>query len=125
MGWFGRGKGGVPSILGGVTPVQAAQRVVAEFRADPRHDPGVVVESIDVVGLRAGQLSGDAVPGVALQWSQHDRRFGLLMPIERLAQQAGGIEGAAFYLRVAVNEPHEPSGVGTRSWFTDLPSGPY
>jgi hypothetical protein len=60
-----------------------------------------------------------------MQWHQGHREFGLLMPIERLAHQAGGLDGVPFYLREAVREPHDRSPQATRTWFTDLPSGPY
>ena len=63
--------------------------------------------------------------GVAVRWRQGTREFGLLMPIERLARQSGGLDGVPFYLREAVCEPHDASPDGTRTWFTDLPSGPY
>lgn len=129
MGWLGRDKGAGAGdeapIPQGLSRTQAARQAVAEFCADPPGDPGVEVESVEVAGLRAGQFSRATVPGIALRWSQGDHRFGLLMPIERLVQQAGGLDGVAFYLRVAVNEPHEPPPAGSRSWFTDLPSGPY
>jgi hypothetical protein len=60
-----------------------------------------------------------------MQWRQGDQEFGLLMPIERLAHQAAGLDSVPFYLRLAVDEPHNQSPQETRTWFTDLPSGPY
>jgi hypothetical protein len=60
-----------------------------------------------------------------MKWHQGEHQFGLLMPITRLATQAGDLDGVAFYLRLAVDEPHEPSPNGERRWFSNLPSGPY
>ena len=60
-----------------------------------------------------------------MQWRQGLKQFGLLMPIDRLAHQAGGLDSVPFYLGLAVDEPHDQPQEGTRTWFTDLPSGPY
>jgi hypothetical protein len=64
-------------------------------------------------------------PGIRLTWRQPDGRFGLLMPIRRLAEQSGGLGSVPFYLRLAVDEPHGPTADGAVMWFSDLPSGPY
>lgn len=102
----------------------AAQEAVAAFLAHaPIGDHGEV-EVVEVVHLRSDQDSA-TVPGVSLQWRQGPHEFGLLMPIDRLISQAGGLDGVAFYLHLAVDEPHGGSPDGTRAWFTDLPSGPY
>jgi hypothetical protein len=120
-----------PALPSGVTQVDAARQAVAGFLAGPPDWPDELrasdaeVDQVEVVELRSGQAPVATAVGVALQWRQGSHLFGLLMPIERLARQAGGLEGVPFYLRLAVIEPHGGSSVGTRTWFTDLPSGPY
>lgn len=108
----------------GVSRVEAARRVVAAFLADPP-DTLAEIEGVEVVELRSGEYASTATYGVVMQWRQGRQQFGLLMPIERLAQQSGGLHAVPFYLGVAVDEPHVDSPQETRLWFTDLPSGPY
>ncbi len=109
----------------GVTQLEAARQAVALFLADPPDVLDAEIEGVEVIEIRSGQFPVTAVTGVALQWRQGRHEFGLLMPIERLADQAGGLDGVPFYLGLAVSEPHGGSSGGTRTWFTDLPSGPY
>jgi hypothetical protein len=110
----------------GISHAEAAARVVHALLADAPEDlDDAEIEGAEVVELRSGHWPVTITHGVAMQWRQGRKEFGLLMPIERLAHQAGGLDGVPFYLRVAVREPHEEAEGGTRSWFTDLPSGPY
>jgi hypothetical protein len=113
-----------PAIPVGMSQDEAAARAVAAFLAEPpsRHDD---VERIEVVELRSGNGPVTTVAGVLMEWRQGTGQFGLLMPIDRLAYQAGGLDGVAFYLRLAVREPHGGAADGRRVWFTDLPSGAY
>jgi hypothetical protein len=103
---------------------EAAARAVAAFLAEPpsRYDD---VGRLEVVELRSGNGPATTVAGVLMEWRQGTDQFGLLMPIERLAYQAGGLDAVAFYLRLAVQEPHGGAAEGRRAWFTDLPSGAY
>ena len=113
-------------IPSGVSHVEAARGVVADLLAHPPDDlDDAEIENVEVVELRSGHWPVTTTHGVAMQWRQGRREFGLLMPIERLALQAGGLGGVPFYLGLAVSEPHNQSPEGTRTWFTDLPSGPY
>lgn len=112
-------------IPAGVSPLVAATQVVAALLADPPQAPDTEIQRAEVVQLRSGQFPEVAVPGVVLEWRQAGNKFGLLMPIDRLARQAGDLDGVPFYLRLAVSEPHGESPEGARAWFTDLPSGPY
>lgn len=115
----------------GLTELESARQAVAAFLADPPDWPDVAdasdsqVEQVEVVELRSGQTPVATAAGIALQWRQGANLFGLLLPIERLAHQSGGLEAVPFYLRLAVSEPHGGSSGGARTWFTDLPSGPY
>jgi hypothetical protein len=114
------------AIPPGVSHVEAARQVVAALLADPPEAlDAAEIEGVEVVQLRSGQWPVTTTHGVAIQWRQGHQEFGLLMPIERLAHQAGGLDGVPFYLREAVREPYDQSPEGTRTWFTDLPSGPY
>lgn len=105
--------------------VDAARQVVAAFIADPPETLDAEIEAVEVVRLRGGHWAETTTHGVAMQWRQGRQELGLLMPIERLAHQAGGLDAVPFYLALAVDEPHDPSPEGTRAWFTDLPSAPY
>lgn len=86
------------------------------------------LENAEVVSIaESGQWRGDVLlPGVSMTWHQDDRPFGLLMSVQLLIDHGGGDVGSmAFYLRLAVDEPHAPAKDGGRLWFPDLPSGPY
>lgn len=109
------------AIPAGMRLADAAKQAVHEFQeASSSQNWFGVVESIEVVDV--GDPAG---AGIRLMWHQGEHSFGLLMPIVRLAAQAGGLDGVPFYLRLAVKEPHEPARNGQRQWFSDLPSGPY
>jgi hypothetical protein len=116
-----------PPIPRGLTLTDAAQQAVEGFRTSTAFQPSTgEVDSIGVVHVGGGQPPEDvAEPGVEMTWHQGKHRFGLLMPITRLAAEAGGLGAVPFYLRVAIDEPHRPTADGTRRWFSDLPSGPY
>jgi hypothetical protein len=109
----------------GVSQVEAARQVVAALLADLPEADEAEIKGVEVVELRSGHWPTTTTHGVAMQWRQGRKQFGLLMPIERLARQAGGLDGVPFYLREAVREPHDESPEGAPTWFTDLPSGPY
>ena len=104
--------------------MEAARQVISALLAYPPEDfDAAEIEGVEVVQLRSGQWPVTTTYGVAMQWRQGRQEFGLLMPIERLARQTGGLDGVPFYLREAVREPHNQSPQETRTWFTDLPSG--
>jgi hypothetical protein len=129
VSWFRRGRRSSDEeespIPPGVSQVEAARQVVAAFLAHPPDAPFAEVERLAVIQLHGGNWPVSTTHGVAMQWRQGRQEFGLLMPIERLAYQAGGIDAVPFYLGLAVDEPHGESSDGTPTWFTDLPSGPY
>lgn len=103
----------------------AAEAVVAAVRAQEPVGHGEL-EGIDVVHVMVGQSVGqDPEPGIRMTWRQGDWAFGLLMPFSTVVEESGGIDSAAFYLRLAVDEPHGPTPDDSRLWFVDLPSGPY
>jgi hypothetical protein len=108
----------------GMSQLEAARQVVAALLADPP-DTSAEIDGVEAVELRSGHPPSTTTHGVAMQWRQGSHEYGLLMPIERLAHQAGGLDSVPFYLGLAVDEPHNRSPQGTRTWFTDLPSGPY
>lgn len=117
---------GAQPIPRGVALIDAARQTVAAFiAAPPTESPFHEVEGVEVVQVSTGPWPSKDEPGVELRWRQGENRYGLLIPIERLARQSGGLDGAPFYLRLAVDEPHGPVPEGTRLWFSDLPSGPY
>jgi hypothetical protein len=109
----------------GVSQLEAARRVVAALLADPPEALDAEIGGVEVVQLCSGHGPSTMTHGVAMQWRQGRQEFGLLMPIERLAHQAGGLDSVPFYLGLAVDEPHDQFPEGPRTWFTDLPSGPY
>jgi len=83
------------------------------------------VDAVEAVHIGRGWSASEVVPGIEMRWRQGSNLFGLLMPLDRLIAQAGELEGVAFYLRLAVYEPHGEVPDGTRLWFEDLPSAPY
>ena len=107
--------------------MDAARQAVDGFhssRSSGRN--GGEVESIEVVWVSRGAPPDlQPEPGVRLSWRQRQGRFGLLMPIQRLAEQSGSLEMVPFYLRLAVDEPHGAPAPEAVMWFGDLPSGPY
>jgi hypothetical protein len=92
----------------GVSQAEAARQVVAALLADPP-ESDAEIEGVEEVQLRSGQWPVTTTHGVAMQWRQGGNEFGLLIPIERLARQAGGLDAVPFYLGLAVDEPHNPS----------------
>lgn len=107
--------------------MDAARRAVEGFRSSRSSGRNAgEVESIEVVWVSRGAPPDlGPEPGVRLTWRQREGRFGLLMPIERLAEQSGSLEMVPFYLRLAVDEPHGAPDPETVMWFSNLPSGPY
>jgi hypothetical protein len=107
--------------------MEAVRQAIDSFRACRAFEPSSgSVETIEAVEVGAGEppdFVGE--PGVLLTWRQPAGRFGLLIAIDRLVWQAGGLDETGFYLRLAVDEPHRPAVDGSRRWFLDLPSGPY
>jgi hypothetical protein len=103
---------------------QAVQRALEGFLASTAFQPSNgEVESVEVVEVV--EVEETSEPGIRLTWHQGQHAFGLLIPITRLAYESGGLDQAPWYLRLAVDEPHEPAPNGERRWFSDLPSGPY
>ncbi len=127
MGWLSRRR--VPAeeespIPVGMSDMEAAHQAVRDFLARPADGFGDSFESIEVVEVRSVEPEATSA-GISLRWLQGDNKYGLLMPIGRLARQAGSLDGVAFYLRLAVDEPHESPPESARAWFADLPAGPY
>jgi hypothetical protein len=60
--------------------------------------------------------------GIVMQWHQRTRRFGLAAPLSRLIRQADGVDGLAFYLSLAIDEPHVAGLDGQRLWYSGLPT---
>jgi len=113
--------------LRGLASMEQAKEVVELFGSSrfltPMHG---VVESLAAVWIsQQGRWGSDVEAGVRLDWRQADSQYALLMPMSRLLKQAGDLEGAADYLRLAVDEPHGPTLDGGVLWFEDLPTGPY
>ena len=118
---------GVEPVPAGTDLQAAAAHVVETLRTrDATDEYSGDLESIEVVQVTVGQdLGQDPEPGLCMTWAQGERKFGLVMPIRRVAQQAGALDAAPFYLQLAVDEPHRGSADGSRRWFLDLPSGPF
>jgi hypothetical protein len=119
-----------PAIPKGVALVDAAQQVVREFLAEATGELWKDdLDTIDVVYVSNGQASergwSEPEPGVRMTWHQGANRFGLLISINRLAEESGDLGGVPFFLRVAIREPHGPTADGSRLWFLHLPSGTY
>jgi hypothetical protein len=106
--------------------MEQVQTLVDLFTRSTAFDPlGGVVEGIHAVWVsQKGRWGADVEAGVRLTWRQADNQYGLLMPLSRLLQQTGDLDSAAFYLRLAVDEPHGPTPDGTILWFEDLPTAP-
>lgn len=105
--------------------LDAARQVVSRFRDRTPWDPcGGVLEDIEVVQV-SPTADGHGGPGILMTWHQGENRFGLVIPVGRLAFQSGDLDAAPTYLMVALDEPHWPTEDGSRFWFFDLPSGPY
>lgn len=104
-----------------------AQRVIDDFRTSKALEPLFgSVEALEVVRVsQRGAVGAAAEVGIRLVWVQDGQRYELVMPVSRLVDQSGGIGSAAFFLRLAVDEPHGPTPDGTVLLFEDLPSGPY
>ncbi len=86
------------------------------------------LDSIESVAFAEGGdwLGQVTVPGLCMLWHQGDHRYGLLMPLHLLQRHSGGdVDSMVFYLRLAVDEPHEEPAAGSRCWVLDLPSGAY
>lgn len=114
-----------PPIPADVTLLDAARQAVARLSERASWDPpGGVLDSVEVAHLCA-KPDADPVPGVVMTWHQGESRFGLAMPIGRLAFQSGDLDAVPTYLALAIDEPHGPTDDGSRLWFFDLPSGPY
>jgi hypothetical protein len=116
-----------PSIPAGMALTDAAQQAIDGFLASTALQPSMgEVDGVELVRVSDGQVSEhQGEPGVQLTWHQGEHRFGLLIPISRLAAESGGLDAVPFYLRLAIDEPHSPTPYGSRHWFSDLPSGPY
>ena len=126
--WRREAKSQVSSSLPPETDLLAVtQGVVDRLRTEGAWDSaGGDLERIDVVHVTVGQhVAHYSEPGVCLRWTQGENKFGLVMPISRLALQAGGVEAIPFYLQLAIDEPHGATSDGSRWWFLNLPSGPY
>ena len=94
--------------------------------SQPWESAGGEVEEIEVVHVAAGSHpDAPGEPGLSMTWHQDSDSYGLVMPIARLAAQAGDLDAVPFYLRLAIDEPHRSSPDGSRVWFFDLPAGPY
>jgi hypothetical protein len=103
--------------------LDAAKRTVARVLDSATWDtPGGELDLIEVSHVCPTPHS-ESVPGVLMTWHQDQNQFGLVMPIERLAEQAGAFESVPTYLMLTVDEPHGPTQDGSRLWFFDLPSG--
>jgi hypothetical protein len=99
-------------------------QIIDRFRSSAALEPlGGEVGELEAVWVsREGGLAGNDEAAVRMTWRQASNHFGLLMPLSRLLKQSGDLDGAAFALRLAVDEPHEPSPDGTTLWFEDLPT---
>jgi hypothetical protein len=105
---------------------EVARGVVAEVQSSATNRSGSGdLQSIEAVHVGRGWSASDVVPGIEMRWRQGSDLYGLLMPLERLVDEAGDLAQVPFYLRLAVDEPHGEVPEGTRLWFQDLPSGPY
>src|SRR4051794_24424102 len=108
-------------IPAGVTLAEAAHRAVSEFHASrPWVPSGGDLESIGVVYVN-NPPEWRPEPAIHMTWNQGVNLFGLLISIDRLAEQSGGLDGVPFYLRLAIDEPHGPTPDGSRMWFFNLP----
>ena len=99
----------------------AAALVVVEEVSSPPPDPAPGGELDDIEVIYIGERPE---PGLRMTWHQGAYRFGLLNSVRRLAEQAGGLDALPFYLRLAIDESHEPAPNAGRHWFLDLPTAP-
>jgi hypothetical protein len=84
---------------------------------DQMTTPDFGLDSIEVVTMH------DTIEtGIVMQWHQHTRHFGLAAPLSRLIRQADGVEGLAFYLHLAIDEPATMALNGERLWYSGLPT---
>ncbi len=105
--------------------VSLAETVAAALRAG-RLGGSSGLDSVELVRVIEGPEMGQASsPGLTMTWHQGEGRFGLIATMSRLVQQADAAESVLTYLDLAIDEPHAPAQDGTRTWFLDLPSGPY
>lgn len=117
------GQAGTVKRERGLPSMDEARKLVETFGASTAFDPlGGDVQDIAAVWVsEQGRFGSDVEGGVRLTWRQGDNHYGLLMPISRLLEQTGDLDSAAFYLRLAVDEPHAPTPDGSVLWFEDLP----